>query len=226
VQWIGALVVGIIAVIAFVIGTLLEVIFGFLRDLPRAPATPTPTPAPSAVGIFDRLREQAPGGALADTTLFAVIGLVVLLILALIAARAVLGSAQRRRHSLGAGERESLFNWSALLGSLQRRRSAPVPEPDSLLDLAGNPAYRHTVRVRRAYRRALARAATQDVTRSPAQTADEVLPALQGAFPVARDPLRDLTALYDATRYTATPATAADADAAEAAERALDTPER
>jgi hypothetical protein len=49
---------------------------------------------------------------------------------------------------------------------------------------------------------------------------------LQGAFPAARDPLRDLTALYDATRYTATPATAAAAEAAEAAARALDAQER
>jgi hypothetical protein len=226
VQWIGALVVGIIAVFAFVITTLLEFFFGFLRSLPRQPATPTPTPGPAGGNLIDRLREQAPGGGLADTTLFTVIGVVVLLIVALLVARAVLGSAQRRRHSLGAGERESLFNWSALLGSLQRQRSATVPEADSLRDLAGNPAYRYTVRVRRAYRRALARAAAQDVARTPAQTADEVLPALQGAFPAARDPLRDLTALYDATRYTATPATAAEAEAAEAAERALDTPER
>ena len=225
VQWIGAVVVGIIAVLAFVIGTLLEFFFGFLRNLPREPATPTPTPVPGAGSLIDRLREQAPGGGLADTTLFAVIGVVVLLILALVAARAVLGSAQRRRHSLGAGERESLFNWSALLGSLQRQRTATAPEADSLRDLAGNPAYRYTVRVRRAYRRALARAAAQDVARAPAQTADEVLPALQGAFPVARDPLRDLTALYDATRYTTAPATAEAAEAAEAAERALDAKE-
>jgi hypothetical protein len=225
VQWIGVVVVAIIAAVAFVIGTLLEFFFGFLRNLPRAPATPTPTPPPATTGIFDRLREQAPGAPLADTTLFTVIGIIVLLILALVAARAVLGSAQRRRHSLGAAERESLFNWSALLGSLQRQRTATGPEADSLRDLDGSPAYRYTVRVRRAYRRALARAAAQDVARAPAQTADEVLPALQGAFPTARDPLRDLTALYDATRYTATPASAADAEAAEAAERALDAKE-
>jgi hypothetical protein len=226
VQWIGVAVVAILAALTFLISSLLEFFFGFLRNLPRAPATPTPTPGPAGGSVIDRLREQAPGGPLADTTLFAVIGIIVLLILALWAARAVLGSAQRRRHSLGAGERESLFNWGALLGSLQRARPAPGPEADSLRDLAGNPAYRYTVRVRRAYRRALARAAAHEVARAPAQTADEVLPALQGAFPAARDPLRDLTALYDATRYTATPATAAAAEAAEAAARALDMPER
>src|SRR5262249_7279404 len=113
--------------------------------------------------------------------------------------------------------------WRAVLDSL-RLAAAPTPPPDPLLALARASAYRYTVRVRQIYREALARAAAQEVRRLPAQTADEVLPAMQRVFPQARDPLGDLTAIYDATRYTQTPATPADAAAAERALHALDRP--
>ncbi|HUS14590.1 MAG TPA: DUF4129 domain-containing protein [Chloroflexia bacterium] len=172
--------------------------------------------------VDDLLAQAAKRFGLDETALQMIGGLIILAVFAWLAWR-VLGSAQHRRRALGGGTRESLLDWGALWGGLVPHRAARPQEADPLLALTGNPAYRYTVRVRQAYRRALAVAAGQGVNRLPYQTADEVLPALQGALPTGRDPLASLTAVYDATRYTATPATAADAMAAEQALAALTT---
>ena len=223
VQLLGLLALALIYAIAAPILFLLDLLFGGIHPGPP-PVTPTPTPGPDLNAQIQNLLQQQPEGAPPDTTLITILGVIIVAIIAALLARAVLGSAQHRRRALADGERESLLDWRTVLQSLIPHRAASTPAPDPLLALGRDPAYRHTVRIRQAYRQALARAATRDIARAPAQTADEVLPTLQTGFPAARAPLADLTRLYDATRYTATPALAADADAAERALRALDAP--
>ena len=224
VQLIGFLltvVVGLIGNLAF---ALIYLLFGWLTGVkPLPPPPPTPVPLIPGEDPTETLRRRA-GEAVAagDPLLLRLIGLTVVLLGVFWLGRKIFQSLDRRRRLLGGGERESLFNWRAALASLaDLLPTRPPAEPDPLLALAADPAYRHTVRVRRAYRRALAQAATAGTARLPAQTANDVLPALQAALPTARDPLAQLTDLYSATRYTATPATPAAAEAAEAAANAL-----
>ncbi len=221
-QAVGFVLFVIAQVLAFLAAGLFELLLGWMGRVPPPPPTPTPTPVAGQGNPWEELRGQAAQSPAGNPILLAVIGTLVVALVLFWLVRKVLQSADRRRRLLGGGERESLFNWRAALDSLANLMpTRPVPEPDSLLALAANPAYRHTVRVRRAYRRTLAQAAALGTARRPAQTARDVLPALQSALPTARAPLAQLTDLYTATRYTTTPATPAEADAAEAAANAV-----
>ena len=222
VQVIGVLVAGVIYGVVGVFLSLLEFLFGWLRSPGDKPPPPPPQPTVDIQKYLQQLAEHDTV-ARADYAWLGYVGAAVVALILLLVARAALRNATRRRHDLGGGQRESLLDWAALLRSLQPQRAAGgASPPDPLLALARDPAYRHTVRIRLAYRAALARGAAHGVRRLPAQTADEALPALQGALPAARDPLAELTRLYDATRYTATPAPPEVADAAERAARAID----
>jgi hypothetical protein len=224
VQLIGVVVVGAIYLVVTSFFLLLEFLFGWLRTPGDKPPPPPPAPAVDIQKYLQQLAEHDTA-ARADYAWLGFVGVAIVAIILLLVARAALRSAQRRRHDLGGGQRESLLDWAALVRSLQPQRAGGAAAlPDPLLLLARDPAYRHTVRIRRAYRAALARGAARGVARLPSQTASEALPALQGALPAARDPLATLTHLYDATRYTATPAAPEDAEAAERAVRALDAP--
>ncbi|MDQ2808121.1 MAG: hypothetical protein M3Z04_14595, partial [Chloroflexota bacterium] len=170
--------VGLVLLTAFeLIGNLVlglfYLLFGWMTGL-QVPATPTPTPAPVIPGEDPTALLQRKAGeavAAGDPLLLRLLGLTVVLLGLLWLGRKIFASLDRRRRLLGGGERESLFNWRAALESLaDLLPNRPPSEPDSLLALAADPAYRHTVRVRRAYRRALAQAAAAGTARLPAQT--------------------------------------------------------
>ncbi len=217
----GVVLVFVVEAITWVLFMLINFLFGWIHLTP-AQSSQLPVPPESLGSQAQRLLDSQPTQAGIDPRVFGFLGGLLALVIFALILRAVLGSAQRRRRTLAEGERESLLDWKAVLASLRRQSPAAVRPPDPLDALARLAAYRHTVRVRRAYRAALARAEARHLTRLPAQTADEVLPALEGVFPTARAPLRTLTATYDRTRYTATPAGEADAAAAEAALQAIE----
>lgn len=212
---VGLLVVLIVGAIGSLAALVFQLLFGWVPQA-KPPPPPTVTPQDPAAGFADLAHKIEAAPHPDNSFLVGALGLAVLaLIVGLIIYR-VLRDARARQRTLESGERESIFDWAAVLQSLRRARPAQgVAVRDSLLALEGDPAYRYTMRVRRAYRRALARGAAVGMMRLPAQTPDEVLPTLQRAFPAARAPLAHLTALYNATRYTATPADAATAEAAE-----------
>ncbi|HMA37929.1 MAG TPA: DUF4129 domain-containing protein [Chloroflexia bacterium] len=224
VQVLGLVLVSVFEAIALVVFAILDFVFGGFRVQP-----PPGTPAPSLTGGLRKLAldiQQQPGsGGRPDATLLGLLGLAVVLIVVALVARAVLRNADRDRRALSGGDRESLLDWGTLLQSLKPARRPDGAVPDPLQALLGNPAYRYTVRVRKAYRKALTLAAARGVRRLPSQTAGEVLPALQSVLPEAGPPLGQLTALYDSIRYTTAPATAAEAEAAEQAVQGL-TPAR
>ncbi|MGI8586820.1 MAG: DUF4129 domain-containing protein [Chloroflexia bacterium] len=222
VQGIGALVVGIVEIISTVAVFLLSLLGNLLPAAKQQDREPKTGPGLSMSKAAQELVDRIKYNFTVDPALLTTVGGVVVLVILLLVARRVLGSAQRRRSSLGGGERESLLDWGQIFGSFGQAVRGRATPHDPLLALMSDPAYRYTVRVRQAYRRALEISAGRGIVRLPAQTASEVLPALQSVLPEGRDALRRITGLYDAVRYTARPAGPEAAEAAEQAVAALE----
>jgi hypothetical protein len=221
-QILSVILLAIVSAISQLVFALLDPVLNWLQSLGGGkPPPPLGQRAAELQRQLAEFRETMSADRPQSSPIFAFIGVAILVVVLLWLGRRILHSAERRRRMLGGGERESLFNWQAVLDSLTTGLRPAAPLPDPLLALEADPRYRYTVRIRRAYRRALAQAAAAGTARRPDQTPSEVLPALQAALPAAREPVATLTALYTATRYTTTPATPADAEAADAAAAAL-----
>jgi hypothetical protein len=205
---------GLIA-FAFVIFVILYPFFWLLSKIDIAqPDNQDQQPTDPARDILDRAQQQSGD---VDNTFRYIIAAVVLVILVLLVLRFV-----RRRQAASTTtvdeERSSVLGEVDLFGYLKSlfgglgRRSAP---PDPLAALRGDPRWRYTIAIREQYasflRWAERTGRARTISMTPAEHARRI-------DPVDRD-LRELTRIYDETRYGAEPATA---DAANRARAAFD----
>lgn len=133
---------------------------------------------------------------------------------------------RRPRRPLASGEvRESVFEWRLLAegaaGLLSGLTDRWGRRNDPLAALRGDPRWQHTVAIREHYQQLLTRGERAKLPRHEGQTPDEYRPVVSQT--ATTPPVHDLTALYDAARYSDEPATAAQAAAAEVAWKEIST---
>lgn len=176
----------------------------------RVPAARPPTPPSTTEATQRDMAERLAQGPDWTVWLFAL--LVAILVLWLLARM----RPRYRRKGEGIVARESVWERPHLGGKLRallRRRPARAEDP--LRALAADPAWRHTVEVRRAYRDVQHLYEQEGRGRPPAQTPSEHA----AAHPTGS--LAELAALYNQARYSTRPAPAELADRARALRRAI-----
>jgi hypothetical protein len=131
---------------------------------------------------------------------------------------------RRRERASTSEERESVMDWSDLLGSLGARLRGLLrrdkTQDDPLAHLRDDPRWQYTLAIREAYRRLQQRGQSLGRPRLPFETADEyrsdVSQRLGPPHPTG-DAVLTLTDRYRTARYSGEPASQADAAAAEEA---------
>ncbi|RIK45389.1 MAG: hypothetical protein DCC58_06560 [Chloroflexi bacterium] len=126
---------------------------------------------------------------------------------------------RRRTRDVTDEQRESVLDWSDVLGNAATRLRnlfRRSPRPDPYAHLRGDPRWRYTLEIRETYARLQERGAKLGRARRPAETADEYQPALSARLQMAPDApsaVAGITARYDVARYSGEPASEADAAA-------------
>lgn len=128
---------------------------------------------------------------------------------------------RRRVRDVTAEERESVLEWSDVLGGFGKRlrqllRRDARPD-DPLASLRGDARWRYTLAIRETYRQLQRQGAERGRARRPAETADEYEPVVVARLPApsAQEAVATITAQYDAARYSGVPATQDEAAAVE-----------
>ena len=207
----------ILAVIAFIVITPVLWLIGSRHPQPVKPNQPA-----NANGGLQGLQDRAGDAIHVPDPLRYLI--VAILLFALFSALAHFAFRRRRRERETTDEqRESVLDWSDLLGSLANQLTALFRRPkpaDPLAHLRGDPRWRHTLAIREAYAQLQARGASAGRPRRRAETADEYRPQVSERLPRVSDTsaaVAELTEIYRQTRYTGEPADAAAAERARAA---------
>lgn len=133
---------------------------------------------------------------------------------------------RRRNRDATDEQRESVLDWSDLLGDAAARLRGlfrRTPNSDPYAHLRDDPQWRYTLHIRETYSRLQERGAKAGRARRPAETADEYQPAISAKLPQADAPpaVSTLTARYDVARYSGVPAGEADAAAVDDAWRRI-----
>jgi hypothetical protein len=207
----------ILAVIAFIVITPVLWLIGSRHPQPVKPTQPA-----NNNGGLQGLQDRA-GDAIhvPDPLRYLIVAII---LFALFSALAHFAFRRRRRERETTDEqRESVLDWSDLLGSLANQLTGLFRRPkpaDPLAHLRGDPRWRHTLAIREAYAQLQARGASAGRPRRRAETADEYRPQVSERLPHVSETssaVAELTEIYRQTRYTGEPADEAAATRARAA---------
>ena len=198
-----------IAIIAFLI---LTPIFWLIGDLD--PEIQNATATPAAQTGESALDQAQPEQFVIPEALQYLIAAIVLVAIVSLLTRYLFRRRSRFRAST-IEERESVMDWSDLMGSLGGRLRSLFDREgseDPYANLRGDDRWKHTIRIRERYRDLQRRGADLGRARFSRETAEEYRPAVGGRFAAdGRPAVNGMTHIYRRIRYSGIPASDDDA---------------
>ncbi|HLT20793.1 MAG TPA: DUF4129 domain-containing protein [Thermomicrobiales bacterium] len=202
------IIVLVIAIIAFLI---LTPIFWLIGDVEPETTNATATPA----GELEAGAEQTQPDpfVIPEALQYLIAAIVLVAIISLLTRYLYRRRARQRTSTLE--ERESVLDWSDILGSLGGKLRSLFQRPPALdpyAALRGDPRWQYTIHIRERYRELQGFGEELGRGRRPRETAEEYRPALAQKLASDNRPAVDaLTRIYRRARYSGQPATERDA---------------